>query len=751
MKKIFTLILVILGFTQLTNAQSTILEARNMSVGSVVTVTGIVTNGAELGSIRYFQDGTAGIAAYGSSINDVNLGDEVTITGTLKIYNQLLEIDPVSNVVINSINNTVPDPVVLNPLQLTEAYEAQLVKLINVTFSDAGGVFSQKKYEFLSEDGESGYIYVKSSQTDIIGQPIPSGLVSVTGLLSQYDYSNPTAGYQVLPRTIADIQQASSIYLTSTLNNTNFTKTELDFSWTTNILGTTEMYYGLSAENVKSNQAAGVGGDIDHSIALSGFSAGQIIWTQAFSVNGNDTAFSGITPFATISNSSGEIKSYFSTPVNNSLASDIDAIYLPQTIDDTLIKYIERAKYTIDLAIYNLNNDGISNISNALLSAADRGVVVRVIGCGTTANIGLNALTGSDVKVLIGPNEYNRTGLMHNKFLIFDAQSADPNDPLVWTGSTNFTSGQINVDANNVIIVQDQSLARTYQIEFEEMWGSNGVLPDEANSRFGFNKQNNTPHEFIINGKRVESYFSPSDGINAKIIEKINTADNDLSIATMLLTRTEIADAIALSHTNGATVSMLTDAEGNNDSDVNTTLTAALGTDHYVFYRNSGIMHNKYMVVDQGVPTSDPVVLTGSHNWSAAADNSNDENTLIIHDATLANVYFQNFAPLFVASNGVLTAIEDIDVSEPFDKGGLLVYPNPVQNGNVYLSCIMDSDEWGTVQLIDISGRLLFNQNVRLSSGENNLNYIFPTYYKGTYFVRLITSNKVMNQKVVFK
>lgn len=751
MKKIFTLILVILGFTQLTNAQSTILEARNMSIGSVVTVTGIVTNGDELGSIRYFQDETAGIAAYGSSINNVNLGDEVTITGTLKIYNQLLEIDPVTNVVVNSIDNPVPDPAVLSPLQLAEAYEAQLVRLNNVTFADAGGVFSQKKYEFLSDNGESGYIYVKSSQTDIIGQPIPSGKVNLTGLLSQFDFSSPTAGYQVLPRTIADIQQASSIYLTSTLNNTNFTKTELDFSWTTNIIGTTEMYYGLSAVDVKSNQVAGVGGDTDHSIALSNFSAGQIIWVQAFSVNGNDTAFSGVTPFATISNSSGKVISYFNTPVDHSFASDIDAIYLPQTIDDTLIKYIERAKYTIDLAIYNLNNDGISNISSALLTAADRGVLVRVIGCGTTANIGIDDLIGSDVKVLIGPSDTERTGLMHNKFLVFDAQSADPNDPLVWTGSTNFTSGQINVDANNVIIVQDQSLARTYQIEFEEMWGSTGVLPDEANSRFGFNKQNNTPHEFIINGNRVESYFSPSDGINAKIIEKINTADNDLSIATMLLTRSEIADAIVLSHTNGATVSMLTDAEGNNDSNVNATLTAALDTDHYVFYGNPGVMHNKYMIVDQGVPTSDPVVLTGSHNWSAAADNSNDENTLIIHDASLANVYFQNFAPLFVASNGVLTGIEDIDVSEPFDKGGLLVYPNPVQNGNVYLSCIMDSNEWGTVQLIDISGKLLFNQNVRLSSGENNLNYIFPTYYKGTYLLRLITSDKVYNQKVLFK
>ena len=50
------------------NAQSDIAEARTYAIGSVVTITGIVTNGPELGSIRYLQDGTAGIAVFlGSS------------------------------------------------------------------------------------------------------------------------------------------------------------------------------------------------------------------------------------------------------------------------------------------------------------------------------------------------------------------------------------------------------------------------------------------------------------------------------------------------------------------------------------------------------------------------------------------------------------------------------------------------------------------------------------------------------------
>lgn len=843
MKKSLILVLVVLGFTGITNAQNTILQARGM-VNQTITVKGIVTNGAELGAIRYFQDNTAGIAAYGTALNSVNRGDSITVTGTLVSYNQLLEINPITNLVIRSTGNPVPTPIVVTPAQLTETYEGMLVHLNNVLFADAGGIFTQKKYQFTSLNGESGYIYVKNSQTDIIGQPIPSGMISLTGVLSQFDYASPTAGYQLLPRTIADIHQTSSIYFTSTLNNTNFTKTDLDFTWTTNIAGTSEMFYGLSADNVKENHALGTGGAANHSISVTGLTAGQVIWAQAFSVSGSDTAFSGITSYATISNSTGDMKVYFNTPSDHSYSTGVDAIFLNRSIDDTLINYINRAKYSIDLTMYNFNNTGISNISNALKAAANRGVTVRVIGCGTTNNLGIDELAGSAVNVLIGPASPPRTGIMHNKFILFDTESANPNDPLVWTGSTNLTDGQINTDANNVIIIQDQSLARGYKIEFEEMWGSKTNTPDANNARFGFNKKNNTPHEYKINGKRVESYFSPTDGVNAKIVQTINTTNHDLSIATMLITRIDMANAIVTQKNSGDAVNILTNAEGNNDVNVNATLKAALGT-HYVFNTvNPGIMHNKYMIVDQGATSSDPLVFTGSHNWSAAADNDNDENTLIVHDATIANIYYQNFVQLFTDNKGVLfeltgppvtvndsvktlvgeavtASVLDNDIAQapvnlsiltpavngdtyiPFSNPNVItfqpnpgfegtdsityrieyqasptlfatgkiyvtvysnvglnqtpaanrvkVYPNPVTNGNLTVSCFRSTAESGTLQLLDVTGKLVFTRAVKLTGGENILKFKLPSNIMGTYILRVTTPDNVLNQKVMFK
>ena len=95
MKKFLSLLaFVALGFSAEVQAQSSIAAARAQAINSTATVRGIVTNGSELGPIRYIQDNVAGIAAYSpSQMANVVLGDSVEVTGTLKNYNGLLEID----------------------------------------------------------------------------------------------------------------------------------------------------------------------------------------------------------------------------------------------------------------------------------------------------------------------------------------------------------------------------------------------------------------------------------------------------------------------------------------------------------------------------------------------------------------------------------------------------------------------------------------------------------------------------------
>jgi len=60
-----------------------------------------------------------------------------------------------------------------------------------------------------------------------------------------------------------------------------------------------------------------------------------------------------------------------------------------------------------------------------------------------------------------------------------------------------------------------------------------------------------------------------------------------------------------------------------------------------------GVMHHKLAIVD--VDGEDPTVVFGSYNWTRSGAETNDENTLIIHDAALAQRYYQEYRKLYDA------------------------------------------------------------------------------------------------------
>ena len=127
--------------SQLTYTQD-ILTARSQGVGANVTVTGVVTNGDELGPIRYIEDATAGLALYDLTTNvllsSCVRGDSITVSGTLVDYNGLLELNPTSAAFIHSNGNTLPTPQNVTPNQIGEATESELVKIDNVIFNSGG-------------------------------------------------------------------------------------------------------------------------------------------------------------------------------------------------------------------------------------------------------------------------------------------------------------------------------------------------------------------------------------------------------------------------------------------------------------------------------------------------------------------------------------------------------------------------------------------------------------------------------------
>ena len=126
MKKTTTLIIAGL-FSVAGFAQANIAAARAQGIGANVTITGIVTNGDELGPIRYIEDATAGLALYDPTVlSAVVRGDEVTVSGILVDYNGLMEMTPVNTTTTNSTANSV-SPQVVTPIQIGELTESCLL------------------------------------------------------------------------------------------------------------------------------------------------------------------------------------------------------------------------------------------------------------------------------------------------------------------------------------------------------------------------------------------------------------------------------------------------------------------------------------------------------------------------------------------------------------------------------------------------------------------------------------------------
>jgi len=188
----------VLAGSFLANAQQNIADARTFGLGQTITISGVATNGSELGPIRYVQDGTAGLACYGGPITGVNEGDSITVTGPLIEFSGLLEISIVDNVTIHNQAVVYPTPLQIPITSAGESLESQLVEIQNVTFVQSGTFSGNTTYQIT--DGTNQLDVRVNNGTNLVGTAIPSGPITITGPLGQFN-----TNYQIVPRSTNDI------------------------------------------------------------------------------------------------------------------------------------------------------------------------------------------------------------------------------------------------------------------------------------------------------------------------------------------------------------------------------------------------------------------------------------------------------------------------------------------------------------------------------------------------------------------
>ncbi|MEK6958858.1 MAG: phospholipase D family protein [archaeon] len=141
-----------------------------------------------------------------------------------------------------------------------------------------------------------------------------------------------------------------------------------------------------------------------------------------------------------------------------------------------------------------------------------------------------------------------------------------------------------------------------------------------------------------------EVYFCPEDHCGDQLISKINSAQTTVDIAIYSFTHDGLGAAVIAAKQRGVSVRVVFDNDqaANDYSEDEKFMAEGI----LVKKRNgSGYMHNKFTVIDGNF------VATGSFNYSANADEKNDENLIFLWSKDLAAKYTAEFEELWAQSN----------------------------------------------------------------------------------------------------
>ena len=285
----------------------TLKAARALGAGATVTVRAVVANGSELGNLRFVQDANAGLALYALASKvpgfaELQAGDSIQVTGTLKNYNGLLEMDPVT-VLHKLAGGRQPRPLRV-PVAgaaaiLTEANEGRLVEITGVTrlTSPAGSevttIAASANYLLNGQAGTLVRIGAATTSPDgLAGQVVPTGeTFDMRGILSQYAPGG-TGGYQLLPRTAADLVRGGGLpRLTEEPVPVQVLATSVTIAFSTLNPGNTKVRFGLSAKDLRESRTDETL-TTRHSITLDQLLPGTTYYVEVSSRNaaGSDTA-----------------------------------------------------------------------------------------------------------------------------------------------------------------------------------------------------------------------------------------------------------------------------------------------------------------------------------------------------------------------------------------------------------------------------------------------------------------------------
>ncbi|HMV96013.1 MAG TPA: phospholipase D-like domain-containing protein [Anaerolineales bacterium] len=302
------------------------------------------------------------------------------------------------------------------------------------------------------------------------------------------------------------------------------------------------------------------------------------------------------------------------------------------SIEEKLIQWINAAQVSIHIASFEFN---LTPVAEALIAAKNRGVDVKWI---TDDEYGLkidseperrqfSLLMGAGIEV---KDDAGREAFMHNKFWIFDQQA-------VWTGSTNITVNGIFKQNNNVIVLRSPEIAYIYEREFQELWSG----------QFGPRAPSTISNQWaILDTTPVQVLFSSEDNAMSSLLAVVNDAKFSIRFLAFSFTDDALAQTMIERFKAGVDVQGVYETLASTSiySDLKTFWCAGVPVRQD---GNGSLMHNKVIIVDNST------VITGSLNFTAGANEKNEENVIIIDNPEIAALYLQEYAKIWSLAHDV--------------------------------------------------------------------------------------------------
>jgi phosphatidylserine/phosphatidylglycerophosphate/cardiolipin synthase-like enzyme len=135
---------------------------------------------------------------------------------------------------------------------------------------------------------------------------------------------------------------------------------------------------------------------------------------------------------------------------------------------------------------------------------------------------------------------------------------------------------------------------------------------------------------------QIQIYFSPGDKPTTAIVETLKKAKKTIHVQAYSFTSAPIAEALREAHWRGVKCQVILDKSQQSEKYTVATFLRNAGIEVWID-RKHAIAHNKIMIIDGST------VITGSFNFTKAAEERNAENLLIIRDSAVAQIYMNNW------------------------------------------------------------------------------------------------------------